>query len=314
MIKVIFAGTPEMAVPSLQQLILAPDIQVSAVFTQPDRPSGRGRKLTPSPVKMLALEHNLPVFQPEKLDASMLEKIEALSPDLIIVVAYGLMIPSKILSIPRWGCINAHFSLLPRWRGASPIQQALLHGDEKTGVTIMQLDRGLDTGPILLQEETPIDPEETALQLQTRLAEMGASLLIKTTQSLAQGAIKAVPQNNTEATHAGKIEKADGLIHWQQPAKKIVNQIRAFNPWPVAFTYFKGLRLRIWRAALVNIPVDVPAGVVMDVNREGIEVATGDQVVRLLEVQLPGGKILSAREFLNSNTVLPGDTYFNDEE
>lgn len=311
--KVVFCGTPDAAVPSLEALMHS-EHDVVAVFTQPDRPAGRGRHLTASPVKELANAHSLPVMQPEKFNAEAQTQLATLAPDVIVVVAYGLLIPKSVLGIPKHGCVNVHFSLLPRWRGAAPIQYALLSGDEVTGVTVMQLDEGLDTGPVLSQEQYPVDPDENGQMLHDRLAKAGAGLLIKTLGSMEQNALQPRAQNSEQATHAPKIKKSQGLIDWKQPAAMVSNQVRAFNPWPVAFTYFAGKRLRIWEAELVNDAADVAPGMVMEVDKQGINVATGDKVLRILSLQAPGGRVLSAQEFLNAHEVLPGETVFLNED
>lgn len=307
--KIVFAGTPEAAVPTLQAVIDSSH-EVLAVFTQPDRPAGRGRVLKASPVKECALAHDLPVFQPLKMDAQAQAQLKELNPDLMIVVAYGLLLPKSVLDIPKRGCVNLHFSLLPRWRGAAPIQYTLLHGDELTGVTVMQMDEGLDTGPILMQEKYPVDPSETSQMLHDRLASSGAALLLETLSALEKNSLSPQAQNNSHATYASKIKKSEGKISWARPAIEIVNQIRAFNPWPVAFTYFNQQSLRIWEAELVNVDADVPPGVVMSADKYGIEVAAKDKVVRLISLQLPGGRRMSAGDFLNAHTVLPGETEF----
>lgn len=308
-LRIVFAGTPEAAVPTLEALV-ASDHNVIAVFTQPDRPAGRGRHLTASAVKEYAQAQSLRIYQPEKMDADVQSILETLAPDLIVVVAYGLLIPKQVLTIPKKGCVNVHFSLLPRWRGASPIQHTLLYGDEMTGVTIMQMNAGLDTGPVLLQERYPVDPEENSQLLHDRLAKIGAALLLKALEGIEHNTLRLISQDNAQATHAPKMNKSQGRIDWQQSAIKIANQIRALNPWPVAFTYLQGKRLRIWEARVMNIPADVPPGTVMEVNKWGIEVATGDKVLQILSLQLPGGRVMSASAFLNAHEVLPGETVF----
>lgn len=313
-LKIIFAGTSSAAVPSLNALVDS-EHKVIAVFTQPDRPAGRGRHLAASPVKECAVAHSLLVLQPEKIDAAAQSDLKKFDPDLMVVVSYGLFLPKAVLAIPRAGCVNVHFSLLPRWRGASPIQHALLYGDEITGVTVMQIDAGLDTGPILSQEEYLIDPDENSEMLYDRLAKAGAALLIKTINKIEHHhPLPLKAQDNEKATHAPKINKSQGLINWQRSAKEIANQVRAFNPWPVAFTYFQGKPLRIWVAEINDAPADLPPGTVMEANKTGIEVATGDKVLRILSLQLPGRRTMSAREFLNAQDVLPGETVFQMRE
>lgn len=310
--KIVFAGTPEAAVPTLEALI-ASQHEVVGVFTQPDRPAGRGRHLAASAVKRCAETASLPVFQPEKMDVNAQSSLNALAPDVMVVVAYGLLLPASVLSIPTFGCINVHFSLLPRWRGAAPIQRAILAGDELTGVSTMQMDKGLDTGPILLQTEYPLDPDENSQMLHDRLAKAGAELLIKTLKDLTQSQLKPTSQDNVLSTHAAKIKKAEGLIDWQRSAIEISNQVRAFNPWPVAFTYYLGQRLRLWSAELTNDVSDLPPGTVVTADHEGIAVACGDGVLLIRTVQLPGGRQMAARDFINAHAVLPGETIFSKE-
>lgn len=312
-LKIVFAGTPAAAVPTLEALV-ASEHDVVGVFTQPDRPAGRGRHLMASPVKTYAESQLLPIFQPEKLEANAQSVLNELVPDVMVVVAYGLLMPKAALTIPKQGCINVHFSLLPRWRGAAPIQQTLLHGDELTGVTTMQMDEELDTGPVLLQEGYPVDPEENSQMLHDRLAKSGAALLLKTLSVMGHGDLNPVEQDDALVTHAPKIKKSQGLIDWYRPAIDIFNKVRAFNPWPVAFTIFQGERLRIWRAELAGKPADVPPGTVMGVDKLGMEVATSDGVLRILSLQLPGGRPLSAGAFINAHVVLPGETVFANEE
>ena len=312
-LKIVFAGTPAAAVPTLEALV-ASEHDVVGVFTQPDRPAGRGRHLMASPVKTYAESQSLLIFQPEKLGTNVQSVLNELAPDVMVVVAYGLLMPKAVLTIPKRGCINVHFSLLPRWRGAAPIQQTLLHGDELTGVTTMQMDEGLDTGPVLLQEGYPVDPEENSQMLHDRLAKSSAALLLKTLNVMEHGDLNPVEQDDALVTHAPKIKKSQGLIDWYRPATDIFNKVRAFNPWPVAFTIFQEERLRIWRAELVEKPADVLPGTVMGVDKLGIEVATSDGVLRILSLQLPGGRPLSAGEFINAHAVLPGETVFANEE
>ena len=310
--KVVFAGTPEAAVPTLDALLKSQH-EIVAVLTIPDRPAGRGRRLSASPVKECAKDHSLLTLQPERLGADVQSTLKKIVPDVMVIVAYGLLLPKEVLTIPTYGCVNLHFSLLPRWRGASPIQHTLLYGDEMTGVSVMQMDEGLDTGPILAQEAYPVDPDENSQMLHDRLAKAGAQLLLKTLDAMAVGNLHGLPQDAQQATYAPKIKKSQGLIRWQQPARVIMNQVRAFNSWPVAFTYFEGKRLRIWHAEVVNVAANVPPGTVMEVNKLGIEVATGDKVLRVHALQLPGGRVLSAVEFLNAHEVLPGETVFLEE-
>ncbi|MBV9575214.1 MAG: methionyl-tRNA formyltransferase [Gammaproteobacteria bacterium] len=299
--KIIFAGTPNFAEIALEEL-LHTQHEIVAVYTQPDRPAGRGLKVTASPVKLLAQTYNLPVYQPKSLkETDEQEKLAHFQADVMVVAAYGLLLPPAILSLPRLGCINIHPSLLPRWRGAAPIQRTIYAGDTTSGVTIMQMDAGLDTGPILLQEIYTLDPEETSQTLHDKLAKLGAKALIKTLDELAQNNIHPRIQDNQLATYAHKISKEEALIDWEQPAIKLENEIRAFNPWPVAHTSWQGQSLRIWQAkALSQTQIAAPR-TLLHASREGLEIATGEGTLRLLAVQLPGGKKLSIADFFNAH-------------
>jgi methionyl-tRNA formyltransferase len=298
--KIIFAGTPQFAVPALN-LLLASEHSVCAVYTQPDRPSGRGRKLTLGPVKAVAQSRNIPVYQPETLKRpEEIERLRALNADLIVVAAYGLILPKAVLDVPKLGCINIHASLLPRWRGAAPIQRALLAGDKMTGVTIMQVEARLDAGPILYKLMCPIDDSVTAGELQTRLSDLGAAALKKTLPAIAEGAIQAEPQNEAEATYAEKISKQEALLDWTKPAVELERAVRAFNPWPVAETLYQGMILRIWRARVVAQTAASRPGELLDDSRH-MDVITGEGILRLLEVQSPGGRRMSAQAFLNAH-------------
>lgn len=299
-LRVVFAGTPEFAAVALRAL-LATRHQVVAVYTQPDRPAGRGRKLRPSPVKEVALEHELPVFQPTSLkpvgEQAVLAAFEA---DVMVVAAYGLLLPKAILETPRLGCLNIHGSLLPRWRGAAPIQRAILAGDTETGITIMQMDEGLDTGAMLLKRTTPIAPRDTAGTLHDRLAGAGAELCVEALDQLAEGSLIAEPQDDALATYASKLEKSEALVDWTEPAVAIDRKVRAFNPWPVAQTTHGETVLRIWEALPVEQHTEAAPGLVIAATAEGIDVATGSEVLRIKRLQKPGGKPLNAREFLNA--------------
>lgn len=297
--KIIFAGTPEFAVPSLQAL-LGSNHEVVAVYTQPDRPSGRGQKLMPSPVKALALEHKLPVYQPKTLrNTDVQAQLAELEPDVMAVVAYGLLLPQAVLDIPKHGCVNVHPSLLPRWRGAAPIQRTILAGDVDTGVATMQLDLGMDTGPILLLEKTTVEPNETSGQLHDRLAVVGAELLVKTFDLMAQDKIKPQPQAEEGVTHAAKVTKLEAKIDWEISAKQLQHIICGYNPWPVAHTTYFGQVLRIWAAEVIDGQVNEFPGTIVKVGKEGVDVATTKNILRIKRLQLPGGKPLTATEFLN---------------
>jgi len=299
-LRVVFAGTPEFALPALDALADSPHELVLAV-TQADKPAGRGRKLTASPVKKRAAARGISVYQPTSLKGSdALQKIETLKPDLMVVVAFGMILPRAALRVPRLGCINIHASLLPRWRGAAPISRAIIAGDRVTGITIMQMDEGLDTGDILLQKKLPIEARETAGALHDRLAALGAEALMQTLPGLAAGTLHPVTQNDKQATYAPKIDKSEALLNWRMPALALERQVRAFNPWPVAETSYEGARLRVWEAeALQHSHTAVP-GTVIKSGAVGIDVAAGGGILRLTRVQLPGRKAIEASEFVNA--------------
>lgn len=302
-LRLIFAGTPDFAVPALEALI-ASEHRVVAAYTQPDRPAGRGRKLTESPVKRLARTHAIPVEQPRSLrERTARDRLASLEPDVLIVAAYGLILPQSVLDVPRWGGINIHASLLPRWRGAAPIQRAILNGDGVTGITIMQMAAGLDTGDILLQRDTPIGPRETAGELHDRLARIGADALLDALGLLREGRLQARPQDDRLATYAAKLEKREAEIDWSRDAVEIERQVRAFNPWPVAQTHHQGSPLRIWEADTLEDGQGQPAGSVLAEGPQGIDVAAGSGALRLLRLQLPGGRIMSARDFMNARSL-----------
>jgi methionyl-tRNA formyltransferase len=295
--RVIFAGTPQFAVPTLEKLIAAQH-DVIAVYTQPDKPSGRGQKLTASPVKELALHHHIPVYQPKTLrDETAQQQLRELNPDLLVVVAYGLILPAAVLAIPQYGCINVHASLLPRWRGAAPIQRAIQAGDTQTGVTIMQMDEGLDTGAMLKTATCEIASNETSETLSHKLSTLGGDALLATLTEL--NTIKAQIQNNDLACYAKKIEKSEAEINWDLSAIEIDRLVRAFNPWPIAFTYGHNEIIRIWQTQPLAHENAAP-GTIISADKHGIDVATGNGVLRLLQMQLPGSRCLSVADILNS--------------
>ena len=301
-LRIIFAGTPDFSVPSLEALLAAGQ-EVVAVYTQPDRPAGRGRKLTPSPVKAAALAQGLPVFQPPTLrDEGAVADLRALAADLMVVVAYGLILPQAVLDAPRLGCVNVHASLLPRWRGAAPIQRALLAGDGESGVTIMRMAAGLDTGPMYLLRPLAIAPRETGGGLSDKLAALGAQALVAALPGIADGSLIPVPQDDDLANYAHKLSKAEAEVDWSRPAVEIDRLIRAFDPWPVAQTSLEGVSLRLWGSELTDLippPAALP-GQVLAAGKGGIEVSTGAGVLRLTRLQPPGKRPMSAAEFLNA--------------
>jgi methionyl-tRNA formyltransferase len=302
-LKLVFAGTPAFAATALEAL-LTTQHQVLAVYTQPDRPAGRGRKVQFSAVKALALERGLEVRQPHSLKGETEQQaLLALNPDLMVVAAYGLLLPQAVLDIPRLGCINIHASLLPRWRGAAPIQRALLAGDEESGVTIMRMEAGLDTGPMLHSLKTPIHGDDTGGTLHDRLAVLGAQALLESLPGLAEGRLVAEPQDDTLANYANKLEKQEGMIDWSQSAEAIERKIRAFNPWPVAQCLFGDKVMRIWQARPLAARSGGKPGEVLQCGKSGIDVATGDGVLCITQLQMPGKRSMSAADFLNAHTM-----------
>ena len=310
-LRVLFMGTAELSCDSLRGLLESPGFQVVAVVTQPDRPKGRDLKLQASPVKVLGLSAKLPVLQPERARSpEFLEELRALQPDLIAVAAYGQILPVSILSLPRFGCLNVHTSLLPRYRGAAPIQWAILNGDAETGVTIMKMDEGLDTGDIITQATTPIHPEDNAETLHDRLARMGAELLVRTIPDYIAGKLPLRPQPAEGVTYAPKIKKQDGHIDWNQPARAIWNRVRGLMPWPGAFSYLPGQPqaslLKIWQAEVVERAG--PPGEVLQADKTGVVIGCGREALRILILQREGGRRLQAHEFLAGHPLLPGQS------
>lgn len=298
--RIVFAGTPEFAVSSLRAA--ARHHEVVAVYTQPDRPAGRGRGLAPSPVKLEAVARGIPVHQPATLkDAAAQQQLRDLQPDLMVVVAYGLILPKAVLTIPTHGCWNVHASLLPRWRGAAPIQRAIQAGDASTGVCLMQMEAGLDTGPVLLHQELPIAATDTGGQLHDKLAELGAQVLSDGLGLLRAG-IKPVarPQPEQGVTYAHKLDKAEAKLDWAQPADVLARTVRAFNPWPIAEATLAGERVRIHGAVALDLAHGQPPGTVLVAGREGIDIACGQGALRLRVLQREGGKAITAADYLNA--------------
>lgn len=305
-LRIVFAGTPDFAAHHLRTLLAGPH-QLVGVYTQPDRPAGRGKKLHASPVKTLALEHHLPVFQPETLKSEPAQaELAALNADIMVVVAYGLLLPKAVLDTPRLGCINVHASLLPRWRGAAPIQRAIEAGDTESGVTIMQMDVGLDTGDMLVKAHCPIGPDDTAGALHDRLAELGGPALMTALEQLAQGCAQPEAQDDTQSTYAPKITKVEAALDWARPADELARQVRAFNPFPICHTRRAESTdsFRVWEAkALAHDGPEAP-GTVLSVSEAGIGVACGEGQLQLTRLQLPGKKALPVAELLRGRADL----------
>ncbi len=303
--RLIFAGTPDFSVPALNAL--AERHEIVAVFTQPDRRAGRGKKWLPPPVKSAAIELGLDAHQPDSL-ADQQSLIATLKADAMIVVAYGLLLPQAILDTPRLGCLNIHASLLPRWRGAAPIQRAIEAGDTETGICIMQMQAGLDTGPVLRRVTRAITPVDTSASLHESLAELGANAVVDTLEALsANPELTAQEQDNERASYAKKITKAEANINWADTATQIERRIRAFNPWPICQSHHSSQRLRVWEAQVLDNSSELPAGTVADVSSEGIDIACAKQTLRLLRLQRDGSKPLAIRDFLNGYSIEIGD-------
>ena len=299
-LRIVFAGTPEFAVPALRAC--AARGEVVAVYTQPDRPAGRGRQLQMSSVKQTALELGLPVLQPLNFKSEeALEVLRSHAADLMVVVAYGLILPQTVLDAPRLGCWNVHASLLPRWRGAAPIQRAIEAGDAVTGVCLMQMEKGLDTGPVLLQLKTPVGPNDNGGSLHDRLAQLGAEVLRDgLTLARAGMTLQAEAQPEAGLTYARKIDKAEAKLDWSLAAKNLADKIRAFSPWPVAETELQGERVRVYQAVVLGDDSGKPPGTVLAAGKEGIDIACGQGTLRLLALQRDGGRVQSAAEYLNA--------------
>lgn len=312
--RIVFMGTPDFAVPSLKALVEAGH-EICGVFTQPDKPKNRGMKLQATPVKEYALSAGLPVFQPAKMrDGEALEILRALKPDLIAVAAYGKLLPVDILELPRLGCVNVHSSLLPKYRGAAPINWAILNGEDETGVTIMYMAEGMDTGDILAQAKTPIDINENAAQLFARLADMGARLLVDTVAGLEAGKIKPIPQDSAKATHAPMLSKEQSPLDWTRTARQLHDQVRGLYPWPAAAAVMDGIRCKVLRTALTEETTGSIPGTVLQADKKGLRVACGDGgVLDILELQPDGKKAMAASAFLLGHPVAPGTTLTKQE-
>jgi len=307
--RIVFFGTPSFAIPILEGLLRGPD-KVVGVVTQPDREKGRGRKVVISPVKELTLQHGLIPLQPEKArEEAFQEALKHLQPDLMVVVAYGQILPRSVLDVPKYGAVNVHASLLPKYRGAAPIARAILNGEKATGVTTMVMDEGMDTGDILLQAETPIGNEETCEALHDRLAFLGAQLLSETLEKLKAGTIRPIPQDHAKATYAPPLKKEDGHIDWKKEAGEIDRQVRALNPWPGAFTKLAGLLLKVYKGEIREKVPSGKAGAVVWVGSDFIEVETGKGSYLLKEVQLEGRRRMAIREFLSGHPIPVGTVF-----
>lgn len=306
--KIIFAGTPHFAASALKAL-LDNNYEVVAVLTQPDRPAGRGMQLAPSAVKLLALKHGLFVMQPLTLKSvEVQQQLAALQADVMVVAAYGLILPLPVLQLPRLGCLNIHASLLPRWRGAAPIQRAILAGDKETGITIMQMDEGLDTGAMLIKKTCPISDKDTAQALHDKLAILGAQAIVEALQKLERGSMTGMVQDSTQANYAAKLSKAEARLDWNQSATHLERAVRAYNSFPVAHTLLNGMAIKVWQASASEEGTGEP-GTVLAVNKHGIEVACGQGALYLEALQKPNGKILPVTQFLQGYMVKVGDRF-----
>lgn len=303
-LRIIFAGTPEFAAVHLSALINS-EHEVIAVYSQPDRPAGRGKKLQPSPVKQVALEHNIEVYQPLNFkDPADIAELNALQADVMIVVAYGLLLPQAVLDAPKYGCLNVHASLLPRWRGAAPIQRCIEAGDKVTGITIMQMDAGLDTGAMLHKVSTGIALDETGGSLHDRLASLGPDSLLTTLAQLQAGTLQPEQQNDALANYAHKLKKEEALLDWSQSAETLALRVRAFNPFPVAYTLLGNERIRVLQASAIDKVTQLQPGTIANVSAEGIEVACADGVLRLEQIQLAGKKAMMVADVINGQPTL----------
>jgi methionyl-tRNA formyltransferase len=304
-VKIVFAGTPDFAAAHLQALIDCGQHQIVAVYTQPDRPAGRGKKLTPSPVKQLASKHHIEVFQPPSLkDSQAQQQLADLDADIMVVVAYGLLLPQAVLDIPRLGCINVHGSLLPKWRGAAPIQRAVEAGDKETGICIMQMDAGLDTGPVISVARCAIGTSDTSDSVYQKLSELGAPTLLSALAKIDKGVAVAEQQDDSLSTYARKIDKSEALIDWSKSAEEISRRVRAFNPFPATFSYIAGDRVKIWGAVAIDSNSEQSAGTIVDATADGIVVQTGSGQLLISEIQLAGKSKMPVSELLKSKAEL----------
>jgi methionyl-tRNA formyltransferase len=310
-LKIVFCGTPNFGLPTLRHLISQPDFQVASVVTQPDRPRGRGQQTATSPVKEAALEAGISVYQPEKIKSeSAYEYFKRVAPDVVVIIAYGQIIPARLIAIPRLGWINLHASLLPKYRGAAPIHWAIVNGETRTGLTTMQIDAGLDTGPMFLKHDTAIGVDETAPALTARLAETGAPLMAETLRRLERGEIVPMAQDDSKATLAPPLKKEDGRIDWSLHAPKIYNRIRGLQPWPGAFTTFRGKTCHIWGKPLKPVAAGAVPGIILPTQEDGLLVICGGAtMLRVEHIRLEGRKRVTDREFMNGARILPGEKF-----
>jgi len=302
-VKIVYMGTPQFAVPCLETLVNGRH-EVIGVFTQPDRPSGRGRKINITPIKEKALSYNIPIFQPDTLEnVEVFENIEKLDPDIIVVVAYGQILPEEILRIPEHGCVNVHASLLPKYRGAAPINWVIINGEGSTGITTIYMDTGLDTGDILLRKEIKIYEDETAGELHDRLMDLGAEVLDETIDLIEAGKIQPTPQNHEEASYAPMLTKEHGRIDWNKSAREIKNLIRGTVPWPTSYTAYDGKTMKIWKSSVINSNKDYKPGIILEVKKDCVLVATGKNILSIEELQFSGRKRMSVNQYLIGNNI-----------
>ncbi|MBA1333787.1 MAG: Methionyl-tRNA formyltransferase [Firmicutes bacterium] len=304
--RVVFMGTPEFAAVSLKKLI-STGYNVEAVVTQPDRPKGRGKKIQPPPVKQVACSAGIEVLQPERVrDKDFVSELKKISPDVIVVVAFGQILQEEILNIPPLGCINVHASLLPKYRGAAPINWCIINGEVSTGITTMYMDKGMDTGDMIYREEIAIENDESAGHLHDRLAGLGADVLVKTLGDVSAGVAPRTPQDHGQASYAPPLDREDGKVDWQKPAGVICNLIRGTDPWPGSYTHYEGLRIKLWKATAVEGSSGERPGTVLEVSSRGIRVQAGDGQVLIQEIQLPSSRRMTVDEYIRGNTLVPG--------